>query len=278
MECFYVITNQLKDPDLETTKQIQTYLRQNGKECLIHESDTFTDVWKIPERAGCVLVLGGDGTLLQVARDTVDRGIPLLGVNLGRIGYLAEVEKGNIRQALDKLIAGEYEIEERMMLSGSVLHDGKKIEEAYALNDIVITRGGTLRIIDFLIYVNGQPLNAYHADGVVLATPTGSTGYSMSAGGPIVEPRAKLMLVTPICPHTLNTRSIILSAEDSVTVEIGKGRHGDAQEAEVHFDGSRRLFLRTGDSVVITQSEKKTRIIKINKVSFLETLHKKMKE
>lgn len=170
------------------------------------------------------------------------------------------------------------------MLSGRVLREDGSGEEAqvHALNDVAITRRGPLQVIRFRIWVNGQVLNSYGADGIVIATPTGSTGYNMSAGGPIVEPGANLIVLTPICPHTLNTRSIVLRAEDEVVVEIGEKQSGQdkalSREVEVNFDGSRCLILKTGDRIKVTRSSKTTSIMKLSERSFLERLHRKMSE
>lgn len=284
MEHFYVIANSHKDKNFEKTNFIKGYLEKYNKRCTINEAS-------IPNDADCILVLGGDGTLLQAARDMINKDIPLLGINLGTLGYLAEVEETGIEAALNQLMSGEYEVEQRMMLNGKVirgdfhqnLHKEKEINyngglEAYALNDVVISRSGSLQIIKFHVYVNEQFLNSYNADGVIIATPTGSTGYNLSAGGPIVEPKAELMLVTPICPHTLNKRSIILAPGDTVMIEIVSGKEDVIQQVEVNFDGSQKLSLYTGDRVVIERAVKTTGIIKLNKVSFLEVLHKKMSD
>lgn len=294
MNHFYIITNGHKDRNLEKTNYIRNYLEKHHRKCTVQVQTAdsemaYTDASQIPEDVECILVLGGDGTLLQAARDTIDRDIPLLGINLGTLGYLAEVEEANIDAALNQLIHDDYEVEQRMMLTGRVvrgevheqLHKDKGIapcgaEESYALNDIAITRSGSLQIIRFQIGVNGQFLNEYKADGVIVATPTGSTGYNLSAGGPIVEPKAELMLVTPICPHTLNTRSIILSPGDKVEIHIGAGREGSVQQVEVNFDGSHKLTLYTGDKVEIRKAVTTTGIVKLSKVSFLEVLHKKI--
>ncbi len=284
MEHYYIIANSHKDKNLEKANFIKEYLEKHHKRCTINEAS-------IPEDADCILVLGGDGTLLQAARDMIDRDIPLLGINLGTLGYLAEVEEAGIESALEQLLRGEYEVEQRMMLNGKVIrgefhedrHRKKNIisndrEDACALNDVVIARSGSLQIIKFHVYVNGQFLNSYNADGVIIATPTGSTGYNLSAGGPIVEPKAELMLVTPICPHTLNKRSIILAPGDTVIIEIVAGKEDMIQHVEVSFDGSHKLNLYTGDRVEILRSVKTTGIIKLSKVSFLEVLHKKMSD
>lgn len=285
MENFFIITNQQKDKDLQVTNFIRNYLEAQGAVCTMQVTggsfgaDIFyTDIGDIPAQIECILVLGGDGTLLQAARDTIEGDIPLIGVNLGTLGYLAEIEESNLEPALKAMLADEYELESRMMLEGSIIRDDGVIETAQALNDIIVVRSGSLKIINFNIYVNGQFLKGYHADGIIISTPTGSTGYNMSAGGPIVEPKAQLMVLTPICPHTFNTRSIILAPEDLVTIEIGVGREGQSPEVEVNYDGSHKVTLMTGDRIDITQSAKITKIIKLNKVSFLEVLHKKMSE
>ena len=148
--------------------------------------------------------------------------IPLLGINLGNLGFLAEVNQTSLYSALDQLMADDYEVEERMMLEGRVYRGRKLIGQDIALNDIVIGRDGHLRVVRFKNYVNDVYLNSYNADGIIISTPTGSTGYSLSAGGPIVSPNAAMTIMTPIAPHTLNTRSIIFPAQDVITVEIGK--------------------------------------------------------
>lgn len=230
----------------------------------------------IKERS-CILVLGGDGTMLRAARNMMDKDIPLIGVNLGTLGYLAEVDICTIESALDRLLADDFTREERMMLRGKVRRQGR-VEENFALNDIVISRCGPLQILTFDIYVNGQFLNSYSADGMIVATPTGSTGYNMSAGGPIVEPAARLLLLTPICPHTLNTRSIVLASEDEIRIEIPQGKDGRQQTVEASFDGSHKITLQTGDSIVVRRASKTTGILKLNTESFLTVLHKKMSE
>ena len=220
-------------------------------------------------------MLGGDGTLLQASRDLVERNIPLLGINLGTLGYLAEIDRSNIKPALDKLLLDEYEIHERMMLSGTAYHQNKKLMSDIALNDIVIGRNGRLRIIDLNIYVDDEFLNSYSADGIIISTPTGSTGYSLSAGGPIVSPEAEIIMITPIAPHTLNTRSIVLPHNAKITVEIGEG-HSTREGAEATFDGDTSVNLNCNDQIVITKADRCARLVKINNISFLEILRKKM--
>ncbi|MBC5660077.1 NAD(+)/NADH kinase [Anaerosacchariphilus sp. NSJ-68] len=288
MNRFYVITNSEKDKNLETTDQIYQYLKSRGCECTVREYQKkdevpgrgnyrYTDAELIPEGTECILVLGGDGTLIQAARDTVNRNIPLLGVNLGTLGFLAEIEKSGISEALDSLILDNYTIEPRMLLEGTVHRaDGDPVRNL-ALNDIVVNRAGALRIIDYEVEVNGEKLNRYSADGMIVSTPTGSTGYSLSAGGPIVSPMASMIVVTPICPHTLTARSIVLSGGDRVTIRAGAGRRNHREEAFVTFDGEVQVPVATGDYVEIQKSEKTVNILKISRVSFLEVLRDKMR-
>lgn len=283
MKHFYLIANEVKDPEGLYTEKITAYLENNGVKVTHIDNtdckgmDEIAGKRNSEENAVCALVLGGDGTLLRAARNMIDKDIPLLGINLGTLGYLAEVESGAIEPALDKLLADEYTREERMMLVGRVKKQDRT-EENIALNDIVISRFGSLQILTLHIYVNGQFLNSFSADGMIVATPTGSTGYNMSAGGPVVEPSANLLLLTPICPHTLNARSIVLAPEDEIRIEIPQGKDGRLQEVEANFDGSHKIRLETGDSIVVRKATKTTGILKVNTESFLTVLHKKMSE
>ncbi len=275
MKRFFLITNEAKDPRGVFTKKIADVIKSRGGEAIC-AADGKPALTAGEADVDCALVLGGDGTLLRAARNLMDSKIPLLGINLGTLGYLAEVESACAEEAIERLFADAYVREERMMLTGSIGEDGRK--EQYALNDIVISRCGTLQILNVRIYVNDRFLNDYCADGVIVATPTGSTGYNLSAGGPIVEPSANLMLLTPICPHTLNTRSIVFSPEDEITVEIPPGKDGNEQMVEANFDGSYKAALRTGDRILIRRADRTTGIVRLNTESFLSVLHKKMSE
>lgn len=287
MKHFLIYTNRHKDRNMATANRIRSYLEEKGQKVSVRvmeedwresASPSEEQPAEIPPDADCMLVLGGDGTVLKAARETMKLNIPIIGVNLGTLGYMTEIEPDNLEESLERLISGDYEQESRMMLNGKACLGDGRTEEGWALNDIVISRSGSLQIIQFNIYVNGQFLNDYSADGMIVTTPTGSTGYNLSAGGPLIEPRARLIMLTPICPHTLNQRSIILSPEDVIEIEIPQGREGRVQTVEASFDGSHVISLRTGDKIRIVQSEKITEFIQLNQVSFLEVLHKKMAE
>ena len=284
MDKFYIITNRDKDQDLRFTEEIVQYLKEHGKKCQVQQAERrvegeyhYTDPALIPEDTQCILVLGGDGTLLQAARDVVHREIPMLGINLGTLGFLAEIDKTSIYTALDKLFADDYEIEERMMLTGTVWRGDKITGQDVALNDIVISRvGPPLRVIGFNNYVNDGYLNSYNADGIIIATPTGSTGYSLSCGGPIIAPNAAMTVMTPIAPHTLNTRSLIFPEDDVITVELGEGRRQIQENGLASFDGDVEVPMSTGDRIVIKKASVSVKILKLNHLSFVEVLRQKM--
>ena len=284
MDKFYIITNRDKDQNLRFTEEIVQYLKEHGKKCQVQQAERrvegeyhYTDPALIPEDTQCILVLGGDGTLLQAARDVVHREIPMLGINLGTLGFLAEIDKTSIYTALDKLFEDDYEIEERMMLTGTVWRGDKITGQDVALNDIVISRvGPPLRVIGFNNYVNDGYLNSYNADGIIIATPTGSTGYSLSCGGPILSPNAAMTVMTPIAPHTLNTRSIIFPEDDVITVELGEGRRQIQENGLASFDGDVEVPMSTGDRIVIKKASVSVKILKLNHLSFVEVLRQKM--
>jgi NAD+ kinase len=267
MKNFYIHTNQNKDGQGKTTQYIRDYIHLKGGVC----QDTVND------KVEAIIVLGGDGTMLRAAREYVNYHIPFIGVNLGTLGYMTEVDREDIAPAIDSLMANNYEIESRMMLSGIPVINGESSNPQIALNDIVINRKGALHVINFNIYVNGSLLSSYHADGMIISTPTGSTAYNLSAGGPIVEPRARLIMMTPVCSHTLvNNRTIILAEDDVIDIEIGEYKPGEEQEVNASFDGRCPVQLNEGDKIRVIRSDKATKIIKLSEASFLSTLHKKM--
>lgn len=273
MNNFFIISNRMKDPDFKFGGKVRDYLVSRGASC----TEAFGDPdgkQVAPEKTDLIIVLGGDGTMLKAADDNAGGRVPLLGINLGQLGYMAEIEKEGWKEALDSVLSGDYEIEERMMLEGRSARTGETME---ALNDIVITRAGKLQVVGIDVYVNGQFLNRYEADGIIVSTPTGSTAYNLSAGGPIVEPQARLILMTPICAHTLNTRTIIFSPNDTIEMEIGAARTGKQAEVDADFDGDyHSVRMKTGERMRIRVSAKTTRILRVKRLSFLEVLHRKM--
>ncbi len=278
-----IVTNKGKDRSMGLTERMAIYLERHGVNVskAVRNNDDADDDRIDAQGADAVIVLGGDGTFLRTARECAGSGVPILGVNLGSLGFLSETAPEDIENALDRLMAGEYEVSSRMMLEGVISRADAGMRDGSispALNDITVTRCGPLQIMKFSIFVNGKELSNLNADGIIVSTPTGSTGYNMSAGGPIVEPEAALIVLTPICAHTLNSRSIILSAQDTVEIVIGEGRDGSRAEVEASADGSDRVRLYTGDRIRITRSESISSVIRLSKDSFLQTLHRKLGE
>lgn len=285
MNRFLIYTNAYKDKDLTVANRIKEYLDKKGATTSIKVlSDNPMDVSaeyrslpkKVDQNFDCMLVLGGDGTILEASREVRGSNIPLIGVNLGTLGFMTEIEPDSLEESLDALMADKFVIESRMMLNGRLKFEEGFSDEGIALNDIVITRSGSLQINHFELIVNGRHIHTYSADGMIITTPTGSTGYSLSAGGPIISPNAELIMLTPICAHSLAGRSIVFSADDVIEIKIPADR-GNV-ELEVSFDGADRHKISAGDVIRVTKSAKHINMIKINTVSFLDTLRKKMNE
>lgn len=271
MKKFCIITNTYKDSEYHLTYEMKKYIENKGGSCQVTEEE------ELPGDAECIFVLGGDGTLIRAAGIASEKDIPMIGVNLGHLGYLCELEESNVFTAIDQIMQDHYIVEERMMLSGYPVtaKEGVHLSKR-ALNDIVIFRKGALQLVELLVSVNGKYLNTFRADGIIVATPTGSTGYSMSAGGPIVDPKASMILITPINSHDLNAKSIVIGAENEVTIRLCSRQDRKDERAEVSFDGEWAVELSAGDSISIHASGKRTKIVKLSKISFLEILRKKM--
>ncbi len=282
MKHYYLITNVLKDPDFERTEAISQYIQKNGGACRFLRMDgneknyQETLLSDIPADTECILVIGGDGTLIKAARETTGLHIPLIGLNLGHLGYLCELEEDTVYPAIDRLFEDQFVEENRMMLEGYVMRDGKELVRRQALNDIVIHRSGSLHVIAYHLSVNGHLLARYNADGMIVATPTGSTAYSMSAGGPIIDPRSSMILLTPINSHTLNNRSIVLDPEAELLITL-PSMHGDpTTRIDLSFDGTQTVTLQPDDAVHIKKAAESIRILKLSQRSFLEILQRKL--
>ena len=284
MKKFALLTNYSKDRKLVYTRLIETYITENGGTHWVPEhisepdddGDQRYDLSDMPTDIECVIVLGGDGTLLQAAREMLDRCIPLLGINLGTLGFLTSAEKSELPGCLDSVLDDSCSIDERMMLRGSVYHGQEEIQTNIALNDVIITRAGFSRLVELKIYVNGELLSIYNADGIIVSTPTGSTGYSLSAGGPIIFPQTDVMVITPICPHSLQARSLVVSGEDRIMIEIGRRRKTQKEEAMVTFDGRSAQELETGDRIEIYKAQETTQLIRLKGRSFYQVLQNKI--
>ncbi len=287
MKHFYLIANPSKKGSAQVARQIAEYLQAHGAVCEGSAQEKrregaaygYTDKRCIPKETQCVITLGGDGTLIQAARDLVELQIPMIGVNMGTLGYLTQVAHGEaVQPMLNALLEDNFRLERRMMLEGAVTRGGKADFEkeekgGIALNDIVLTRKDVMQVLKFQVYVNGEFLTEYTADGMIVATPTGSTAYNLSAGGPIVRPGAKLIVLTPVCPHSINSRSIILSHKDRVGIRV---LENVGQKQMAVFDGDQVVNLDDTEVLEIRESESFTTLIQLKDVPFLVNIREKL--
>lgn len=278
MKHFLIIKNSDKDKDFERTNQICEYIEQAGGKAQVVERslDEMRGALAIAEDCECVIVLGGDGSILRTVRAFYEKEMPVVGVNFGNLGFLTEVEPEGVNQLLDRLLSDEVRLEKRMLLEGTVYHDGQQVYSDIALNDIVVGRRGLSRIIRLRIEVNGELVNVYDADGVVVSTPTGSTAYNLSAGGPVVAPQTNMVVVTPISPHSLSARSIVLSGEDEITITVEKVRVAP-EIAVATFDGQTGQEMIPEDRIVIKKSTHQANLVRSKHSNFYEVLREKMK-
>lgn len=277
-----IIPNTDKDKDLTVTGNILLWFADKDAEILLEPHVAEKLKYKNP---GCsrdeiysssdmVIVLGGDGTILNISRQSAQYDVPIFGINLGHLGFLAESEIGDMYLSLDRIMKGEYVIEKRMMLK-ALIEDGKNSgREILALNDFSITKAMTSRMISFSIFINDSFFELYYADGIVISSPTGSTAYSLSAGGPIVTPELNVLIITPICPHTIHNRSIVVSDKDEVKIEICDGN----PEVMLSVDGQDSYKLNSGKVVKIRSSSCVTNLVKLKQRSFFDVLRRKISE
>ncbi|WP_110953160.1 NAD(+)/NADH kinase [Anaerosinus massiliensis] len=226
----------------------------------------------LDEKISIGLTIGGDGTLLNACRKVADRNIPVCGINIGRLGFLADIELTELENKLDKILKNDYRIEERLMIAAIIKREDAMTYVGSAINDIVVTKSGFARMLTLGLSIDDYLVANYQADGLIVSTSTGSTGYSLSAGGPIINPSLKLLLVTPICPHTLNARPMIISQNEEVRINI------DASHTDIvlTFDGQDSYHLLPGDEVVVRKSPLVAKIIKFEDKNYYHTMRTKL--
>lgn len=225
-----------------------------------------------PPKLDFIISLGGDGTVLEAARDVASFGIPVLGVNYGRLGFLCEVERGEIYTALKKVIRQEFSIEERLMMIASLNRSGEK-QEFLVLNDVVFLRESTDALVTLQVKLSGEPIFSPPSDGVIIATPTGSTAYSLSAGGPVVSPEVEAILITHIAPHALSSRPMVVSHKEKIDVILTRG-----SVCRVTFDGRHIVMLNPGESIKICKSPIKAKFIRLGDRSFTKVVREKLSD
>jgi NAD+ kinase len=217
------------------------------------------------------IVMGGDGTLLNIARALVDHNVPMIGVNEGRLGFLADVSVDTMFTTLEEMLSGEYAAEDRIMLDCSLERRGDLQFQMYAFNDVVVSKSTLGRLIEFEVYIDNQFVYSQRADGLVVASPTGSTAYALSAGGPILHPTLEAFVLTPICPHTLSARPIAINSRSEIEINL---IHAD--DARVHFDGQQHQDMQVGDRVVITRARNTVRLMQPIGHNYYDTLRQKL--
>jgi len=227
----------------------------------------------MPDLVDVVLVLGGDGTMLGAARAVAEKGIPILGVNLGGLGFITEVNRADLFSAVETMLRGECSVEERIMIQADIVRNGEVITTYTVLNDVVITKGALARIIDLETYVDHSYVATFKSDGLIMSTPTGSTAYNLSAGGPIVHPALDCIVLTPICPHTLTNRPIVLSGESLIEV----GLRSESEDVFLTLDGQIGVSLKKDDVVEIKKSPHKTRLFIPCERDYFQVLREKLK-
>ncbi len=264
MKYFSLIVNREKPGAEEAAAQIEAFLKAEDSAV---RTEVLTDPKDVPsEQTECIITVGGDGTMIQAARSTLGRCIPMIGMNRGHTGFLTELGDEDVEGGLKRLLEGDFELEDRMMLDASVYRGGELLYHDVALNEAVLIRYEHQGAASFRVYVNDTFLAAYHADGIIAATPTGSTAYSFSAGGPIAAPASRLILLTAICPHSISSRSVILSENDEVRLVPGP------ESQRFSCDGAEPVTLMPGDEIRIRRSENICRFIRLGDMSFVERL------
>jgi NAD+ kinase len=270
-----IVAHPAKIKDEQYLRSLETWFEDRGIRTLRYHCAPDEDQRSLPDTIAeldLIIVLGGDGTLLSTARRTAGLGLPILGVNMGYLGFITDMEMQDLFPNLDRLARGDYLVEPRMMLEAEVRRDGRPEARFLALNDTTITKGPLSRIVTLETYVDDECLAVYRADGMIVSTSTGSTAYSLSAGGPIVSPELDLMIVTPICPHTLYARPFITADRRLIRFVL----KSESPDAMLTIDGQTGYSLQQGDEVLITRAEAVTNLVRLRNRPFFEVVRLKL--
>lgn len=286
MKRIVMTPNPYRDRDFSCVRQAQRILEEAGVEvriCLAFEVDpSFTlpqdvklyDLNEEIKNADALICFGGDGTILHSSKTAMKRSLPILGVNIGTVGFMAELESGEM-ELLRKLAVDDYSIDERMTIFVRLIHEGRTVYRDVALNDAVITKGAVARVIQTAVFLDGVEAMNFSGDGVIAATPTGSTAYSMSAGGPIVEPQADNIILTPICAHNLQPRSLIASPQRKVEIQVGRINR---RNAFLSVDGGKAVRVYSGDRILLEMGNQKTKLLKLKDFTFFDIVKSKLNQ
>lgn len=277
-----LVVNADKSLATATAGKIVDWLQSRGTSTLLHHVGAATlhrldlaepdaGEWTDVEM---VLVLGGDGTLIRAAQMVAPMQIPILGINTGHLGFLTEIESSEVEDSLESLLDGNFVTEERLMLTARVLRGGQEVLRTTALNDAVVSKGPRARLVHLDVSIGGTSVARYRADGVVVSTPTGSTAYSLSAGGPIVNPTVDVLLITPICPHTMNSRAMVISGSEEVCIRVAES----PGEVGLSADGSDPFELKRGDHVRVSRAPNPALLVRRTSYRFYDVLRQKLSD
>lgn len=272
MESVLLVIKEGNSEARELAGEISSFLAERGcrADCREHRVDAPEAPATVSDGYGLILVLGGDGTLISVARRMHPLGAPLLGLNLGQVGFLAELSRENWRRRLERVLRGEFRVSRRLLLTYHVRRDGREAARGVAVNDIVISRGSLARLIRLGMYFDGEPVTSMRSDGVIISTPTGSTAYSVSAGGPLLHPEMEAFGVTPICPFLNGFKPMVLPSDKPLSVEI----ECDAPRSEIYLteDGQDVVALASGDLVTVERCAHRLPLAQVGGGSFFSRL------
>ncbi|MCL2838576.1 MAG: NAD(+)/NADH kinase [Oscillospiraceae bacterium] len=280
MKTFAIIPNDGRDVELKATKEIAKFLTDMGVSVVMEEEFcgrvggvSYFSRAEVLNRADICVIIGGDGTILNIAADAAVANVPLIGINYGNMGFLSQAERGDIHIFKD-IVDGKYSIDQRMMLEAKIMRNGIEFKSFHVLNDVVVFRGEYSRMINLSVEIDGVLAESYPADGIIISTPTGSTAYSLSAGGAILDPKVAGIIITPICPHTIRARSLVVSSDRRITVRV---TYRTKMDATVAADGNEAHSMEDLDFVEITKSPYTTNLIRLSDKNFFEILRNKMK-
>ncbi len=286
MKKFCIVANSNTRANECDVAEICSFIESRGGSCVqvknVENEETrfsgefFIDPETVPSDVECAIILGGDGTILQSARQLAPNDIPILGINLGTVGFLAGAERNELYSTVRDLLNDRFYSEKRLLLSGSVISHGREIYKSNALNDIVVARSGVLRVISTEILIDEVSFNRFCGDGIIVSTPTGSTGYNLSAGGPILMPGTRSFAVTPICPHGFSDRGLVAPCTSRIQIVVVRSKKSQEDEAIVSFDGNRGIKINTGDLVSIKMADEVASFIRPEGYNFLKVLKNKM--
>jgi NAD+ kinase len=281
IETIGLVLNTEKDNSLEISNKMIKLIKQKGLDYLLEENGAKkldlnhkrASFETLRKKADLIIVFGGDGTFLHTSLNFIGTGIPLMGINLGRIGFLTEIETNELSEALDDIVNKNYSVESRNALEVSIKRGNDVINNKYAVNDVVINRGAVGEMLKVNMHINNEFVNSYRGDGIIVSTPTGSTAYSFSAGGPIINPKVKAILITPLCPHAVHVKPMVISDDEVINIDVD----GKKDQIYLTTDGRNTIKILSEDIVEIKSSEQEISLIKFPDRTFYTILRNKMR-